>query len=55
MSAPEVLLGKRRFEHEWWRGDAGNAWVSFEDGRVLTKECMPGKRVRRGFRVWLGW
>jgi hypothetical protein len=56
MSAPEVLLGKRRFRHEWWQGNSGNVWVCFdENDRVVTKEFTPGKPVRRGVRDWLGW
>jgi hypothetical protein len=42
----EVLLGKRHFLHEWWKGDEGLAWVCFDnEGRVLTKEFTPGRRV----------
>jgi hypothetical protein len=56
MNAMEVLLGERKVRHEWWQGDAGNAWVCFDEAdRVVTKEFTPGKRVRRGFRDWLGW
>jgi hypothetical protein len=59
----EVLLGKRQFRHEWWKGDEGLAWVCFdEQGRVVTKEFTPGRRVPSSpwerVRLWLkrlGW
>lgn len=60
MFAPEVLLGERHFEHEWWQGDGGTVWVCFdEEGRVVTKEFTPGELVastpHARFRRWLGW
>jgi hypothetical protein len=51
MNAPEVLLGERRFRHEWWRGNEGNIWVCFdEEDRVVAKSFIPGQA---GTRLWL--
>lgn len=56
MTSMEVLLGERRFRHEWWQGDKGTLWVCFdEDDRVIAKNLTPGRststfwaKVRRG-------
>jgi hypothetical protein len=59
MFAPEVVLGKRHFRHEWWQGDEGNLWVCFdEQDRVVTKEFTPGvcrpPDMFAWLRRWLG-